>query len=293
MKKLLILSGKGGTGKTSIAAAFSNFSKSKIVADCDVDAPNLHILNKQSSEPLRYDFVGSKKASIDPNKCIGCKKCYEHCHFDAIKYQDGKCEINEYACEGCGLCHYLCPVEAISMNDDFAGIIDVYSGESPFVTAKLKMGRGNSGKLVSAVKKLATKEYSDQELMIIDGSPGIGCPVIASISAVDMVLIVVEPSHSGLSDLKRLVKSVKLQKVKIAICVNKYDINEKISDEVITYANEEALEFVGKVPYDKHVSKAINDGLSIADIDCQAKMAIYDIYLKVMDLIKDENLGGK
>ena len=293
MKKLLILSGKGGTGKTSIASAFAYFTKSKVLADCDVDAPNLHILKKLPKEDINYDFVGSKKACIDNHKCIGCGTCYDMCHFNAINLTDGKYSVNEYACEGCGLCSYLCPVSAISLNDDFAGVIKVYQGESPFVSAKLKMGRGNSGKLVSAVKKIAIQNSSDQELMIIDGSPGIGCPVVASISGVDVILIVAEPSESGFSDLKRLVESARKQAVDILVCINKYDINETISNQIVEYCNQEKIFFAGKVAYDSNVSRAINQGLCIAEVECKAKEDILNIYQKVINYINDESLKGE
>lgn len=293
MKKLLILSGKGGTGKTSIAGAFMHYAKSKVMADCDVDAPNLHILKNLNKEDENYDFVGSKKAIINSDKCIGCKLCLNNCHFGAIELVDGKCQVNEFACEGCGLCNFLCPNDAITMVDDYSGVIKVYKKEDSFVTAKLKMGRGNSGKLVTAVKKLAAKNAEDKELMIIDGSPGIGCPVIASISGVDLILAVAEPSLSGISDLKRLVKSAMIQNVKVVVCINKYDINQEMSDMIKAYCESEGIPFVGVVPYDSQVSKAINAGRSIAEYDSPASKAIYEIFLKVNELIKGEDLKGE
>ena len=285
MKQLLILSGKGGTGKTTTAAAFIAFSKARAIADCDVDAPNLHIVTKNESKPIYKDFIGSKKALIDPTLCINCKACINHCEFHAIHQEDGHCRVNEYACEGCGVCQYVCPTHAATLVDDVAGKQAIYLADTIFSTAKLKMGRGNSGKLVTEVKKELQKQATDQELAIIDGSPGIGCPVIASLSGVDFALVVAEPSESGISDLKRLVLTAKNLRTTLAVCVNKWDNSPKHSDEIENYCKEEDIPFVGKIPYDAHASIAINEGKSIADIDCSARDALYRIYQKTMEMI--------
>ena len=287
MKKLLILSGKGGTGKTTTALAFINFGKIKAIADCDVDAPNLHIINKMNTEPIKSDFIGSKKASIDNSKCIGCKKCIEYCRFNAIENINGKMNIIDYACEGCGVCEYICPANAISLKDDIAGEQSLYidSNENVFSTAKLKMGRGNSGKLVTNVKLAMLKNAPDCDVAIIDGSPGIGCPVIASISGVDMVLVVAEPSLSGISDLKRLIKSCKSFDTKIAICVNKYDTSIENTQKIIDFCKSNELNFVGTVPYDKNVSVAVNEGKSIVEYNCEATKALKNIYDKTMNVL--------
>ena len=152
MKKLLILSGKGGTGKTTAAAAFIRFSQARAFADCDVDAPNLHLVTERKSDPETRDYHGSQKAEIDPDRCSGCGLCAQACRFDAIGKTNGTYQVNEYACEGCGVCAYVCPSGAAALHDDVAGQVTLYPGESVFVTAELKMGRGNSGKLVSDVK---------------------------------------------------------------------------------------------------------------------------------------------
>ena len=186
MKRMLILSGKGGTGKTTTAAAFVHFSRTCAVADCDVDAPNLHLVNPPSTQPERIIFYGGDKASVDPAKCIGCSKCVAACRFDALRLSQGKCLVDEYSCEGCGVCAYVCPEDAAALHPDAAGIRELYLGEQVFSTAALKMGRGNSGKLVSEVKLAMLKHAPKESLAIIDGSPGIGCPVIASISGVDL-----------------------------------------------------------------------------------------------------------
>ena len=191
MKQLLILSGKGGTGKTTVASAFIELSKGQAFADCDVDAPNLHLVISQLSEPAKTDYYGFGKAVIDQGKCIRCGLCEENCNFGAIK----DFSIGEFECEGCGVCVEICPVQAITMQDHVSGNMMLYKNDGRvFSTAQLKLGSGASGKLVTAFKQQLTQEAPDSELAIIDGSPGIGCPVIASISGVDFVLIVAEPT---------------------------------------------------------------------------------------------------
>ncbi|MBR5485788.1 MAG: 4Fe-4S binding protein [Oscillospiraceae bacterium] len=285
MKKLLILSGKGGTGKTTTAAAFSRFSQAKAVADCDVDAPNLHLVAKMSSQPTKSDFYGSKKAKIDTEKCIGCAACVDNCRFNALIKTDSGYTVSEYACEGCGVCTLVCPTGAAVMTDDVAGELVLYKEDVTFSTAMLKMGRGNSGLLVTAVKNALTSAAPDAELAIIDGSPGIGCPVIASMNGVDMVLIVAEPSLSGLSDMKRILKTAEKFGTKTAVCVNKYDVSPQITDEIKKYCSELSVPFAGVIPYDKQVSEAINNGMSIADVECPAREAMIDVYKKTIAML--------
>ena len=287
MKKLLILSGKGGTGKTTTAAAFIEFSKAKAIADCDVDAPNLHLVTKMDTEPVKSDFIGAEKAYIDKDKCVGCEACKDHCRFGAIKVNDnGLCSIQEYACEGCGVCEYVCPVGALTMKEDVAGEKELYKGGQVFSTATLKMGRGNSGKLVTDVKKdMTSSAPSDADIAIIDGSPGIGCPVIASVSGVDLVLIIAEPSISGKSDLERIIKTTEILQTKAVVCVNKFDTNLGQTNEIIQMCDKLGVPFIGKVPYDKRASKAINKGISLASYDCPARDALYEIYKKTIEVL--------
>ena len=232
MKRLLILSGKGGTGKTTTAAAFIRFSQTKAMADCDVDAPNLHLVNGQTTEPEISEFLGGDKAVIDPQRCIGCGICKEHCRFDALQERDGVYRVQEVSCEGCGVCEYVCPEQAVKLVTDMAGTKKLYLGENVFSTATLKMGRGNSGKLVTEVKMAMLKHAPETEVAIIDGSPGIGCPVIASVSGMHLVLVVAEPSLSGISDLKRLVKTAETLQTKLAVCVNKFDMAPEKTEEI-------------------------------------------------------------
>ncbi|MGI6174344.1 MAG: 4Fe-4S binding protein [Christensenellales bacterium] len=285
MKKLLILSGKGGTGKTTIAAAFIRFSEAKAFADCDVDAPNLHIVTRMNSAPKRSDYYGSKKAGIDEDRCVGCMACMEACRFDAITYEDGKCAVNEYSCEGCGVCAFVCPTDAANLHEDVAGELTLYTDERVFSTAELKMGRGNSGLLVSEVKSTMLKAAPDAEFAIFDGPPGIGCPVIASVSGMDLVLIVTEPSVSGMSDLTRILKTASILHTKVAVCVNKFDVCEEQADGIEAYCEENEVPFVGRIPYDKRASAAINAGQSLADTDCPARDALMRVYDRVMRLL--------
>lgn len=284
MKKLLILSGKGGTGKTTTAAAFIKFSNAKAYADCDVDAPNLHIVTKFGIMPKEKDFYGADKATIDKDKCIECGSCFEHCRFDAIEKDGDKYSVNEYACEGCGTCFEICPVNAVTMNPDVAGNVMLYDNENSYLsTAKLKMGRGNSGKLVTEVKRNLPE--LDNEVAIIDGSPGIGCPVIASISGVDLVLVVAEPSLSGMSDMQRIVKTAENFHIPVAICVNKCDTNDEHTKTIEDFCKDNDIKFVGKIPYDSSVSKAINENKSVADVDCEARKALLKVYDNTMKLL--------
>lgn len=284
MKKLLILSGKGGTGKTTVASAFVKFFDNYIFADCDVDAPNLHLVLAKENKPITNDFYGLEKAVIDEDECIGCGECYNKCRFDAIEKMVTSFKVDEFACEGCSVCHLVCPVGAVKMIDDVAGELMLYNKDMIFSTAKLKMGRGNSGKLVTEVKKQLPADTSER-IAVIDGSPGIGCPVIASISGVDFVLIVAEPSLSGMSDMERILKTASIFQTKVAVCINKYDTCVEIAQKIEEYCKDNNIAFVGKISYDKSVSKAINAGKTIADVDCKARDSLMNVFSNTVSLI--------
>ena len=286
MKKLLIASGKGGTGKTTTASAFIRFADAKVFADCDVDAPNLHLVQTMTAAPERSRFMGSEKAVIDPARCVGCGACAAHCKFGAVRQAGDGYQVNEYTCEGCGVCVHVCPVGAAALTEDVAGDLTLYKGERVFSTAQLKMGRGNSGKLVTAVKTAMVGAGREADLAIIDGSPGIGCPVIASITGVDLVLIVAEPSLSGRSDMERILQTAAGFQTRCAVCVNKYDTSPENTAAIEDYCVRQGIPFVGKVPYDPAAGAAINAGMTLADVDCPARTALHQVFANTMELLE-------
>ncbi len=290
MKQLLLLSGKGGTGKTTLASAFIQLAQAHAYADCDVDAPNLHLVTAQTNDPKTTDFYGMDKAMIDPSRCIRCGKCLTTCRFDAITTQNGY-QIDPYACEGCGVCEAVCPVQAISMQPAVAGDLMQYLDENRvFSTAQLRMGSGNSGLLVTEVKKQMREAASPATpFAIIDGSPGIGCPVIASLSGVDLVLIVTEPSISGISDMERILKTAQTFGTKAAVCINKYDIHAENTARIDAFCQAHSLPLVGKIPFDPMAVQAVNQGKTIAAIDCAAGQAAKAVYDRTMQLLLTEN----
>jgi MinD superfamily P-loop ATPase len=296
MKKLLVLSGKGGTGKTTVTAAFVSLEKALAFADCDVDAPNLHLVMQGLPMPEVSDYHGMGKAVVDTARCISCGLCIEKCRFEAISQaEDGTARVDPFSCEGCGLCEAICPVSAIEMKDDIAGDLMLYriqatqNNAAIFSTAELKMGSGTSGKLVSEVKKQLFSEASEEaELALIDGSPGIGCPVIASISGVDFVLIVAEPSVSGISDMKRIIETAQFFEVGIAVCVNKDDTNVERTKEIEIFCEENNLPFVGRIPYDEKVTQVTNEGKTVDCSDSPAGKAIREVFLQVKNLLPEK-----
>ena len=261
MKQITILSGKGGTGKTTITACFAALSSNSVFADCDVDASNLHLLlNPRIKETI--EFKGLKLAKIDPSKCIECGKCMELCKFNAIS--DFK--VDSMHCEGCKVCVVNCPVEAIDFVDRVCGY--AYNSETafgPMAHARLTPGMENSGKLVTMVRQNAKKmvETLGKELVLVDGSPGIGCPVIASIANVDAAVVVVEPTLSGIHDLKRALDLLRHFKITPLVIVNKHDINEDNTSEIDDYCSEEGILNLGHVPFDPEVTRSMVAGKPI------------------------------
>lgn len=265
MKQVTILSGKGGTGKTTITASFSALSENTVFADCDVDASNLHLLlNPTVRETI--EFKGLNVAMINPDKCIECGKCMELCRFNAI--HDFK--VDPINCEGCKVCVVNCPVEAIALNERICGHAYISDTEyGPMSHARLTPGMENSGKLVTLVRQNASKiaEEQDKDLVLVDGSPGIGCPVIASIADIDASIVVVEPTLSGIHDLKRAIQLLDHFEVKPLVVINKYDINDENSEELEKYCSENDLPLLGKVPFDPPVTEAMVQGVPIVEYD--------------------------
>ena len=256
MKQLTVLSGKGGTGKTTITASFTVLAKNTVVADCDVDAPNLHMLLHPKVVKTQ-EFKGAKLAVIDEEKCTKCGQCQEKCRFDAIT-EDIK--IDSISCEGCGVCTIVCPVNAVFLVERISGHAYISKTEYGFmVHAMLSPGEANSGKLVTLVRQnariLAEKEHSD--LIVIDGSPGIGCPVIASATGVDAGLVVTEPTMSGIHDLERALQLLRHFGVPPSVCVNMYDINRDNADKIVSFCRENSIEVVGKIPFNPAATKAM------------------------------------
>lgn len=265
MRELVVISGKGGTGKTSIVASFAALAHNPVLADCDVDAADLHLLLDPKIKQT-HDFSGGKLASIVAQKCIGCGRCQEVCNFDAALFNgpgndvvEKTYTIDPVSCEGCGVCVYFCPVEAIKFEDAVNG--QWFVSETRFgamVHAKLGIAQENSGKLVSLIRKEAKQiaAKGNNDLIIVDGSPGIGCPVIASIAGADLVLVVTEPTLSGRHDLDRVAELTEHFNIPTAICINKCDINSKVAEEIKNMAIERNLKVVGEIAYDPAVTKA-------------------------------------
>ena len=288
MKQLLVLSGKGGTGKTTIASALIQLSSAEACGDCDVDAPNLHLVMHRQTAPGQRDFYGLDKAVIHPEQCTACHRCRQHCRFDAIEAnpETGNCQVNPFACEGCGVCHLVCPKGAISMQPAKAGEMMLYTDDPVFSTARLKMGSGNSGMLVTEVKKQMNHAAPEKaRLAVIDGSPGIGCPVIASIAGVDLILMVAEPSISGISDLKRVVETARGLQAVMVVCINQWDVSPVHTDALEAYCREAQLPLVGRIPYDPVVVEAVNQGKTIVEVPCPAGEAVAVMYRELFDHI--------
>lgn len=268
MKELVVISGKGGTGKTSIAAAFASLAKNAVFADCDVDAADLHlILSPQVKQTT--DFSGGKQAFIVSEKCVGCGKCKALCKFGAINYSVQKgYAVDSISCEGCKVCVEFCSFSAIEFNDVINGqwfISDTRFGT--LVHAKLGIAQENSGKLVSLIRKEAKRIAQEQnnDLIIIDGSPGIGCPVIASITGANLVVLVTEPTMSAQHDLERVIELIGHFKIPVVVCINKFDINTKKAKEIETKLNYKGINVAAMIPYDNVVTKAQIAGQSIVE----------------------------
>jgi len=253
--ELVVLSGKGGTGKTTIATALAELEKDVLRIDCDVDAPNLYLFYK-GKDIEKDEFVGGKKASIDEEICIKCGKCEGACKFNAIE----NLTIDPFLCEGCGACTLICPVNAIKLEDEKTADTFITELDKGIISrAEMGIGSDGSGKLITQLRKNGKRFNKGEKLTIIDGSPGIGCAVIASITGSNAVLVVTEPTKSGLEDLKRVVQLCKHFGVFTMVCVNKFDINEEVTKEIENFIYENQIVLVGKIPYDDMVMKSINE----------------------------------
>jgi MinD superfamily P-loop ATPase len=271
VKEITVLSGKGGTGKTSVTAALAVLSKKTVFTDCDVDAPDLHMLLKPEVLETQ-EFRASRVAVIDEEKCVQCGKCEEHCRFGAIE----ELVIDPILCEGCGVCSYICPVAAVELEKKVSGYAFISKTKyGPMSHALLNPGEENSGKLVSVVRKNAKKvaEKENCELIINDGPPGIGCPVIASLGGVDLGLIVVEPTLSGIHDMERALGLLNHFKIPALVCINKYDINEENTERIINFCASNRVDVVGKIPFDPVVTEAMVAGKPIVEYLPKSKVS--------------------
>ena len=297
MKEIVVISGKGGTGKTSIVASFAALANNAVLADCDVDAADLHLVLEPDVKET-HDFSGGKLASVITEKCTGCGRCQDLCRFDAITSNgpandtvDKTFTVDPISCEGCKVCVEFCPVDAIEFKDSINGqwfISDTRFG--PMVHARLGIAQENSGKLVSLIRKQSKQIATEQNknLIIVDGSPGIGCPVIVSIVGADLVLVVTEPTISGQHDLDRVVELTKHFKIPTAVCVNKYDINVKITKAIEKKALERDLKMAGKIAYDITVTKAQIAARSIVEYSSNGlKDQIVSLWGSVLDILEE------
>jgi len=292
MREVVVISGKGGTGKTSLSAAFAYLEgENALICDCDVDAANMHLLLDANFKNQR-DFYSGEVALINEELCTNRGKCAEVCRFDAIHIINGQHKVDPISCEGCHYCSKVCKQDAIEMKTQKAGDIytsDIKSG-SKMVHAKLGFGAENSGKLVAKVKtdaKLIALQ-KNKAYVITDGSPGIGCPVISSLSGANLVVLVTEATISGLHDLERVLKLVKNFSLKAVCIINKYDLNEEMSQNIECFLKEQDIEIVGKLPYDETFTKALAKAQTIIEYDKNSNLSttIKNSWNKIKENIK-------
>lgn len=271
MKEVVVISGKGGTGKTSITSSFAVLEgKKAVIGDCDVDADDMHLLLSPDYAE-KEDFYSGLLAKIDADKCVRCGKCKKVCKFNGIRFNNGDYEIDELNCEGCGYCEKICPNGAISMKDAMVGnvfISTIKTGAS-MVHARLSPGADNSGKLVAKVKKEASiiANKNNLDLILIDGSPGVGCPVVSSLTGANYVILVTEPSISGVHDIKRVYQLVKQFKIKAGLIINKSDINKTYRNELKSFAQQEDIKIIAELPYNEEFTRAMTMGLTVVEYD--------------------------
>jgi len=263
MREIVVLSGKGGTGKTSIVGSLAALAKDKVLADCDVDAADLHLLLKPSLKE-KTEFWSGQTAVIDEEKCTRCGLCQELCRFDAIKDYT----VDPVACEGCGFCFHICPVDAIAMEENLSGhwfIADTKYG--PLVHARLGIAQENSGKLVAQVRQKARQIAQERNLdyILSDGPPGIGCPVISSLSGANAALLVTEPTLSGIHDLERVLGVCRHFGVTAEVCINKYDLNEENTRRIEGYCADQGISVAARIPFDNAVTEAMVRGKPVVE----------------------------
>jgi MinD superfamily P-loop ATPase len=287
--ELLVISGKGGTGKTSIMGAFAALAPRAVLADCDVDAANLHLLLKPEVQ-REFTFDGLPKARILPEKCTQCGICVEACRFDAI----GNWQVDPLACEGCGVCIRLCPAEAMESVERVAGRWFVSrTAYGPLVHAELGVGEENSGRLVAEVKRQAREvaQENGTPLILVDGPPGIGCPVISALAGATLALLVTEPSVSGWHDLERALRLARHFGVEPLVCINKADLDEARSREIEWCCYDEGVAVIGHIPFDEKVAEAVVGGVPVTAMPGKAATAIHRLWDKVAAKLAAKGVG--
>ena len=282
MKELVVISGKGGTGKTSIVAAFASLAENKVLCDADVDAADLHLVTGPRVRET-HDFQGGSTAVINQDKCTECGLCRDLCRWDAI---NSDFEVDAFECEGCGVCVYFCPEKAIDFPVKTCGQwfrSDTRFG--PMIHARLGIAEENSGKLVTLVRQKARTlaEESGLDLLLTDGPPGVGCPVIASMGGANAVLIVVEPTVSGIHDMERVAQLAAHFRVPAMICINKFDLNLDQTQTIERYAKENGLETLGQIPFDPLFTKSMVQGNTIIEFngDSEGARSVKKIWKEV------------
>jgi MinD superfamily P-loop ATPase len=287
MKEIVVLSGKGGTGKTTIVGSFAALAKGKVLADCDVDAADLHLLLSPSVKQ-ESEFWSGQVAYIDEERCTQCGLCQELCRFSAIT----DFRVDPVSCEGCGFCSHICPVEAITMKENMSGhwfISDTSYG--PLVHARLGIAQENSGKLVAVVRQRAKRIAEEQALdyIISDGPPGIGCPVISSLSGASLALLVTEPTLSGIHDLERVLGVCRHFGVPALVCINKYDLNEDNARQIETYCLTQGVQVASRIPFDNVVTEALVRAVPVVEYpDGRVSQEIRTLWLKVSKIMYSE-----
>jgi len=304
MKQILVISGKGGTGKTVLTSSLAVLAKGAVLADCDVDAADLHLLLHPVVKEVQ-DFWSGQKAAIDDEQCINCGRCLSLCRFEAVKTlknQNGslkKLAIDPVACEGCRVCYYTCPVDAIRMEDRLSGQLFISETKyGPMVHAKLGIAEENSGKLVALVKQKAQEiaEAEGKTWLIVDGPPGIGCPVIAALARVDLALIVAEPTLSGIHDMERVVDLAAHFGVTTKVVINKCDINWNNTQAIEEICQKRGIEVIGRLPFSEEVVRSLILGIPVVEFS-QGEIAeeITALWRKIEAIFQEEGvaLGDK
>lgn len=287
MKEIVVISGKGGTGKTTVVLGLASLAKNAVLADCDVDAADMFLI----LDPETYhteSFSGGKLAEILQDPCTACGKCREVCEFDAISEDY---VVDPLACEGCGACYYFCPHEAILFEPQYTGtVFHSNSRLGPFFHARLNPGQENSGKLVTRVRNDARAAAVEQgkDLILVDGSPGVGCPVVASVTGADYIVVVTEPTLSGFHDLERVFELMSHFKLSGGVVINKFDIHQKMSDNIEALAAKGGFDRLGRIPYRaQEVISAMSNGQTVieADPDSPVAASVADLWKQLLSRV--------